>query len=107
LEKIENFPDYLEDNVLVDTNGLESDFFNMSKVMDCVECDKFKLWGKVQIAGMGTAMKILLTDLRFKSWRPSQFLIHLSRNELVSLFNAFGRISSSIRQLVNFPYILN
>ena len=31
--------------------------------MDCVGCDKCRLWGKVQTHGMGTALKILFADL--------------------------------------------
>ena len=27
--------------------------------MDCVGCDKCRLWGKVQVSGIGTALKIL------------------------------------------------
>lgn len=27
--------------------------------MDCVACDKCRLWGKVQTTGLGTALKIL------------------------------------------------
>jgi hypothetical protein len=27
--------------------------------MDCVGCDKCRLWGKVQTTGLGTALKIL------------------------------------------------
>lgn len=31
--------------------------------MDCVGCDKCRLWGKLQTHGMGTALKILFSDL--------------------------------------------
>ena len=34
-------------------------FRNISSVMDCVGCDKCKLWGKLQVTGLGTALKIL------------------------------------------------
>jgi len=27
--------------------------------MDCVDCEKCRLWGKLQITGLGTALKIL------------------------------------------------
>lgn len=29
--------------------------------MDCVGCEKCRLWGKLQILGLGTALKILFT----------------------------------------------
>lgn len=34
-------------------------FRNVSRIMDCVGCDKCRLWGKVQTSGLGTAFKIL------------------------------------------------
>lgn len=34
-------------------------FRNVSRIMDCVGCDKCRLWGKVQVTGLATAMKIL------------------------------------------------
>jgi hypothetical protein len=34
-------------------------FRNVSRIMDCVGCDKCRLWGKVQFTGMAAAMKIL------------------------------------------------
>ena len=27
--------------------------------MDCVGCDKCRLWGKIQTTGLGTALKVL------------------------------------------------
>lgn len=34
-------------------------FRNVSRIMDCVGCDKCRLWGKLQVSGFGTALKIL------------------------------------------------
>ncbi len=34
-------------------------FRNVSRLMDCVGCDKCRLWGKLQTAGYGTALKVL------------------------------------------------
>lgn len=34
-------------------------FRNVSRIMDCVGCDKCRLWGKLQVSGIGTALKIL------------------------------------------------
>lgn len=34
-------------------------FRNVSRIMDCVGCDKCRLWGKVQTTGLATALKIL------------------------------------------------
>lgn len=38
---------------------LKTIFRNMAKLMDCVSCERCRLWGKVQIYGVGTALKIL------------------------------------------------
>lgn len=34
-------------------------FRNVTRIMDCVGCDKCRLWGKVQTTGVATALKIL------------------------------------------------
>merc|ERR1719187_326460 len=59
-------------------------FRNISRIMDCVGCDKCKLWGKIQITGLGMALK------------------KLTRSEIVALFNAFGQISNSIEYVQMF-----
>jgi phosphoribosylaminoimidazole-succinocarboxamide synthase len=33
----------------------------VSRIMDCVGCDKCRLWGKLQISGLGTALKVLFS----------------------------------------------
>merc|ERR1711990_918549 len=93
---------------------VQGHFRNISLVMDCVGCEKCKLWGKLQITGLGTALKILfsspsedenqdITSLKQIFVNSSDSLIdpalsnlRLSRNEIVALFNAFGRLSTSI-----------
>ncbi|TPX47097.1 hypothetical protein SeMB42_g03470 [Synchytrium endobioticum] len=70
-------------------------FRNISRIMDCVGCEKCRLWGKIQVLGMGTALKILFS---FDS--PSDVV--LNRREIVALFNAFARISESISAVSNF-----
>ncbi|KAK2853663.1 hypothetical protein Q5P01_006324 [Channa striata] len=80
-------------------------FRNISKIMDCVGCFKCRLWGKLQTQGLGTALKILFSEQQIEALptssnqRPS---FQLNRQEIVSLLNAFGRISTSIRELKNF-----
>ncbi|OTF83655.1 ERO1-like protein [Euroglyphus maynei] len=66
-------------------------------IMDCVSCDKCRLWGKVQTNGLGTAFKIMLTKDMEK--------LRLSHHEITCLLNAVGRLSFSITQLVNFREI--
>uniref|UniRef100_A0A8C2IV78 ERO1-like protein alpha n=1 Tax=Cyprinus carpio TaxID=7962 RepID=A0A8C2IV78_CYPCA len=85
-------------------------FKNISRIMDCVECFKCRLWGKLQTQGLGTALKILFSERQIEAMpnmsntNPS---FQLSRQEIVSLFNAFGRISTSVRELENFRSLLS
>lgn len=65
-------------------------FRNISRIMDCVGCEKCRLWGKIQISGIGTAMKILFSN------EETDGPLRLRRSELVALFNAYTRIAESI-----------
>ncbi|KAM7424620.1 hypothetical protein PAMA_000804 [Pampus argenteus] len=84
-------------------------FLNITRIMDCMGCFKCRLWGKLQTQGLGTALKILFSKQQIEALptssvqRPS---FQLSRQEIVSLLNAFGRISTSIRELKNFRRLL-
>jgi hypothetical protein len=74
-----------------------SRFRNVSRLMDCVGCDKCRLWGKVQTNGFGTALKIL-----FELDSNSKENPILKRTELVALFNTYAKISESITFLDRF-----
>ena len=71
-------------------------FRNVSRIMDCVGCDKCRLWGKMQVNGMGTALKILFEGSHLKQDRL------LQRSELVALINTVHRVSESIRAVDSF-----
>lgn len=73
-------------------------FRNISMLMDCVGCDKCRLWGKVQTAGYGAALKILFDDTV-----PT---IDLRRGELVALFNTYGRLAHSLDALKLFNFTM-
>ncbi|KAI1436889.1 endoplasmic oxidoreductin [Xylaria sp. CBS 124048] len=66
-------------------------FRNVSRIMDCVGCDKCRLWGKLQTSGYGTALKVL-----FETDNDSAKVPDLKRTELVALFNTYARLSSSV-----------
>lgn len=66
-------------------------FRNVSRLMDCVGCDKCRLWGKLQTAGYGTALKVL-----FEFDNDSDEIPVLKRTELVALFNTYARLSTSM-----------
>ncbi|CUS08616.1 unnamed protein product [Tuber aestivum] len=79
-------------------------FRNVSRLMDCVGCDKCRLWGKVQTQGYGTALKILF---EFDESKNADGNPVLRRTEMVALFNTFGRVSHSLRALEGFSRMLN
>jgi hypothetical protein len=47
--------------------------------MDCVGCDKCRLWGKLQVSGFGTALKILF-ELDEKALESVPFTVIKSYN---------------------------
>ncbi|UNI23086.1 endoplasmic oxidoreductin-1 [Purpureocillium takamizusanense] len=75
-------------------------FRNISRLMDCVGCDKCRLWGKIQTNGYGTALKVLF---EFDNERE---LPVLKRTELVALFNTYARLSESLRVVGEFGRML-
>lgn len=64
-------------------------FRNITRIMDCVGCHKCRLWGKLQVTGMGTALKILVTPQAVIDAGPPRF--QLRRGEIVALVNAITR----------------
>ncbi|KAF8639583.1 hypothetical protein AX17_001484 [Amanita inopinata Kibby_2008] len=47
------------ENANVMKEEFKSHFRNVTRIMDCIGCDKCRLWGKVQTTGLATAMKVL------------------------------------------------
>ena len=54
---------------------------------------------------MGTALKILFSDLPRQ--HNSQTPFQLTRNEVVALFQSFGRYASSVREVAEFRSIID
>lgn len=67
-------------------------FRNITGIMDCVSCERCRLWGKIQTLGIGTALKVLFASDNKAAWKN----LSLRRCEIVALFNTFGRLSESI-----------
>ncbi|GAA5948755.1 hypothetical protein JCM3765_004996 [Sporobolomyces pararoseus] len=71
-------------------------FRNVSLIMDCVGCDKCRLWGKIQITGLGTALKLLFSS------EDENELVILSRSEAVAFVNTLHRLSESLKAVDKF-----
>uniref|UniRef100_A0A8C8RMA1 ERO1-like protein alpha n=1 Tax=Pelusios castaneus TaxID=367368 RepID=A0A8C8RMA1_9SAUR len=117
LHLIKSFPLHFDENSFFAGNKREAaklkeefrlHFRNISRIMDCVGCLKCRLWGKLQTQGLGTALKILFSQKLIENMPASgpSYGFQLTRQEIVSFFNAFGRISTSVRELENFKNLL-
>ncbi|XP_074854619.1 ERO1-like protein alpha [Carettochelys insculpta] len=117
LHLTKSFPLHFNENSLFAGNKKEAaklkeevrlHFRNISRIMDCVGCLKCRLWGKLQTQGLGTALKILFSEKLIANLPESgpSYGFHLTRQEIVAFFNAFGRISTSVRELENFKNLL-
>ena len=93
--------------------------FKVSKIVDCADCEKCRLWGKLQTRGLATAVKIILTPIECLEKnisiisqdnpnRESAEIVEacenfrMDRGEIVSLFNAFARLSYSVEFVEKF-----
>ncbi|KAG9319691.1 hypothetical protein KVV02_006936 [Mortierella alpina] len=82
-------------------NQFRDHFRNITRIMDCVGCEKCRLWGKIQTTGLGTALKVLFSydDASLKGDKAEGVL---SRSEIVALINTFNRLSESISAIERF-----
>ncbi|KAH9485185.1 Endoplasmic reticulum oxidoreductin-1 [Psilocybe cubensis] len=76
-------------------------FRNVTRIMDCVGCDKCRLWGKIQTTGLATAMKILF-ELDETALDPRANSDLLQRSEVVALMNTLFRFSESLKAVETF-----
>lgn len=79
---------------------LQVHFQNITSIMDCVGCEKCKLWGKLQFLGVATALKILFAsdDCFREGLAPTQVLgaLNLERNEVIALINLLTKLAHSV-----------
>ena len=68
-------------------------FFNVSSILDCVQCQQCKLHGKMAMLGYGAALKILFSPTGAISTET------LTRNEIVAFVNTLAKFSESIRHV--------
>lgn len=85
-----------EDSHIIKTE-IKQNFRNITRIMDCVHCDRCRLWGKVQTTGYGTALKVL-----FELHDKNDFHVDVSNIELIALLNTFDRLSKTIKSIENF-----
>eukprot|EP00510_Aplanochytrium_minuta_P003240 CAMPEP_0184025018 /NCGR_PEP_ID=MMETSP0954-20121128/12508_1 /TAXON_ID=627963 /ORGANISM="Aplanochytrium sp, Strain PBS07" /LENGTH=1028 /DNA_ID=CAMNT_0026308617 /DNA_START=322 /DNA_END=3408 /DNA_ORIENTATION=- len=67
-------------------------FQDIAKIFNCVKCQRCRLHGKMQLLGIGTALRVLLLP---------EDLIDLSRDDIVALFNTLGKLSESLEAIPN------
>lgn len=75
---------------------------NVNALMSCVGCERCRLWGKMQTAGYGTSLKVLLELPERPEDDPvavREVLSSFKRSELVALLNTFARISHSVESV--------
>ena len=75
----------------VESKRLESKrrFRHLLQIMQCVGCDRCKLWGTLQTLGVGTALRVILDE---EESQDTQLL----RQEAVALVHTLERFSSAL-----------
>ncbi|KAL0577628.1 endoplasmic oxidoreductin-1 [Marasmius crinis-equi] len=76
-------------------------FRNVTRIMDCVGCDKCRLWGKIQTTGIATALKVLF-EMDEHALDPNSNHNLLQRSEVVALINTLHRLSESLEAVNQF-----
>lgn len=74
---------------------LQVHFQNITSIMDCVGCEKCKLWGKLQLMGIATSLKILFDSSSYGT-KDNEASLLMERNEVIALINLLERLSKSI-----------
>ncbi|KZT43616.1 endoplasmic oxidoreductin [Sistotremastrum suecicum HHB10207 ss-3] len=89
------------ENANVLKEEFKTHFRNVTRIMDCVDCHKCRLWGKVQTTGIAAALKVLF-ELDDKTLSPTSNPNLLQRTEVVALMNTLHRFSESLRAVDHF-----
>lgn len=69
----------------------KSIMLNVTHLMDCVTCEKCRIWGKLETKGIAVAMKIIMN-------RENE-IITLDRAEMVTLVNLARQLAFSVRNV--------
>jgi ERO1-like protein alpha len=80
-------------------NGqLRKKFLNISKILDCVGCQTCKVHSKLQMLGIGSALKIIVPDQGGEKGKK----VTLLRNEVIALVNTLAKLAESIEIVQSF-----
>ena len=84
LSLVRSFPDHFDESSMFNGGGEDNrklkaefrdHFRNVSRIMDCVGCDKCKLWGKLQVRRRRLLLLLLLhTAASIAKIRPDGFI---------------------------------
>ena len=64
---------------------------NITTLMDCLTCEKCRVWGKLQTMGLAAALKVVML--------PASTSVDLTRAEKVTMMNLLRQVTVSIRAL--------
>lgn len=79
-------------------------FRNVSRIMDCVGCDKCRLWGKTQVTGVATGLKLLFSfdENATPATSANNSKFSLRRSEIVAFIWTLNRFSESLAAVEQF-----
>lgn len=116
-EVVGEFPMHFDESNLFQGNNADEmmeefrqRIMQIQTIIDCADCEKCRLWGKLQTHALATAVRILLTPVEcidVESFsRDDEVLkcpeFKLSRREIVALFNGFARLTASVHYVEEF-----
>ena len=82
----------------------------VASIIDCVGCEKCKLWGKLQILGIATSLKVLFSEAPLNrnqievNERKESLILH--RNEMIAMINTLTRFSASLKEIKEMDRLL-
>ncbi|KAI6661964.1 ERO1-like protein beta [Oopsacas minuta] len=85
-------------------------FANITRIIDCVTCQRCRLWGKLQTRAIATSLKILFSShlsSNGNSHIRGGLLSNLARGEIVALFNGIAQLSKSIYFIESHRHLYN
>jgi hypothetical protein len=66
---------------------------NITTLMNCLTCEKCRVWGKLQTMGLATAFKLVMV--------PGDAVVSLNRAEKVTLINFLRQVAFSVHSLTH------